>query len=84
MIEVRQSDRDAAAQYTSKDYPAEIEALAAIIAAHRQQAEDAMRERCAKVAEQQYAGTPGWSGHYQNAGVCIATAIRGIDAGGEG
>jgi len=35
-------------------------------------------ERCAKVAEEQYAGTPGWSGHYQNAGTCIATAIRAL------
>lgn len=46
---------------------------------HRRQAEEAMRERCAEVADQQYAGTPGWSGHYKNAGTCIATAIRSME-----
>lgn len=58
--------------------------VATLLAAHRQQAEEAMQERCAKVAERQYAEPRGWAGHYINASLGIATAIRSIDAGGEG
>jgi len=61
--------------------------LTQAFAAHRQQAEDAMLERCARVAL-----SPGfieardteWDEGVNYAKRYIATAIRGIDAGGEG
>jgi hypothetical protein len=85
MIEVSEADRIAAAdlfgstdwsrtQYLTgkNDRKPKVQALAA----HRQQAEDAMKERLASYLDG-YAG-----GHYM-AKLC-ADAIRGIDAGGEG
>jgi len=67
----------------------DIDALSYLFAAHRQQAEDAMRERvddlrlAAKRVDRKY-------GHYEDGEPCdwsewqdLRTAIRGIDAGGE-
>jgi len=57
--------------------------LANLVASVRQQAEDAMRERCAAIAEGQ---KEKWGHHAYVVATAdsIATAIRGIDAGGEG
>ena len=38
---------------------------------------EAVVEECAKVADEQFAES-GWGGHYQNAGIMIATAIRAL------
>jgi len=56
-----------------------------LVATHRQQAEDAMRERCAKVAAN-WCCTNEARGAKDTAfaSARITVAIRGIDAGGEG
>jgi len=58
-----------------------VEVVAAFLAAHRQQAEDAMRERCAKVAEREIGqsgdgGGGEWDSAYDDACTAIAIAIR--------
>jgi hypothetical protein len=73
------------------DYGAIVNAMAA----HRQQAEDAMKERCAKVAKLAGCGCEiterddkGWpttvEGAARHTADYIEQQIRGIDAGGEG
>jgi len=80
---IRQADEDAAdailaVQFDNSHTLYKLE-IAAILAAHRQQAENAMQERCAKVAEDPRNGLSAWRTRER-----IAAAIRGIDAGGEG
>jgi len=94
MIEVRQEDRDRAADLMEDQKPLwhpyiqeirdgknDSNAVVVAFAAHRQQAEDAMRERCAVIANKSASICP--PGQSRIA-ARIATAIRGIDAGGEG
>jgi len=106
MIEVRQEDRDAALairnivagqlrrvgiEVTVKP-PADDSDEVQAFAAHRKQAEDAMRERCAKHLERRAnkVDPPGGKRvamvdqHTASVLRANATAIRGIDAGGEG
>lgn len=74
-ITPKQADIDAAAEYTSRDYPDEIACLAEIIARRAQQARLEERERAAKYADW-FANQPASSGPRRDEARAIATAIR--------
>jgi len=98
---IRQADEDAAdailaVQFDNSHTLYKLE-IAAILAAHRQQAEDAMRERCAVLCgkhagilalAQGHEDAEGqedrWYDGGKYAAKSLATAIRGIGAGKEG
>jgi len=97
MIEVREEDRvkgaqlfDLVSQFRHPSQAAQHildgngdgSPFVTFLAAHRQQAEDAMRERCAKVARIIADRTDGIEGYL--VATDIEDHIRGIDAGGEG
>jgi hypothetical protein len=93
MIEVRQSDIARAMGLTATWADLSIDDVAAVLAAHRQQAEDAMKERCAKaesalrrIAARKSSSVITSDIHCdRETMINIARfAIRGIDAGGEG
>jgi len=87
ILPVEQEDRDAAAEYwdcqgyptfyrTTKDGEADNESLVQSFAKHRIQVAEAVREACAKVADE-HAKT--WGLAHSTPALAIASAIRNLD-----